>query len=359
MDDTKILIIDDEFAVRYLVERHLARHHFEVLLARDGASGLQMAKECIPDIILLDVNLPDTDGYTICEKLRQEPLLQKTPVVFLSSYGSPERKARAFDVGATDYIEKPFVPDEFLSRITAVLQEPQIEEPDMVENGRVSIFYGPKGGVGTTTLAVQFSEAIVIHSERPVMLIDMALPLGGIAPLLNLYTYNNIVGLLKKPPEEITIAHLKQFAQQQHNNLYVLPAPGKFLDNDLSTKPDALCHLLDVVTQAGFEVVIDTGSHLTPLTMGVLRRAETVFVITTGQPVANKMLNGFIESAEKLRLSVNRIMPIVNQIHGHNDRIELFRMPVAQIPRVNEKSRTRLWMQENGIRKMLAIAFPH
>ncbi|KAA3657259.1 MAG: hypothetical protein DWQ04_28565, partial [Chloroflexi bacterium] len=140
---------------------------------------------------------------------------------------------------------------------------------------------------------------------------------------------------------------------------YVLPAPGKFLDNDLSTKPDALCHLLDVVTQAGFEVVIDTGSHLTPLTMGVLRRAETVFVITTGQPVANKMLNGFIESAEKLRLSVNRIMPIVNQIHGHNDRIELFRMPVAQIPRVNEKSRTRLWMQENGIRKMLAIAFPH
>ena len=71
MDETKILIIDDEFAVRYLVERHLARHHFKVLLARDGASGLRMAFDHIPDIILLDVNLPDTDGYSVCEKLRQ------------------------------------------------------------------------------------------------------------------------------------------------------------------------------------------------------------------------------------------------------------------------------------------------
>ena len=96
MAETKILIVDDEFAVRYLVERHLAKHDFEVLLARDGNSGMVLAREHTPDIILLDVNLPDTDGYAVCEQLRLEPTLHQTPIVFLSSYGSPERKTARF-----------------------------------------------------------------------------------------------------------------------------------------------------------------------------------------------------------------------------------------------------------------------
>ena len=152
-----------------------------------------------------------------------------------------------------------------------------------MENGRITVFYGPKGGVGTTTLAVQFSEAIVIHAERPVMLIDLALPLGGIAPLLNLFTYNNIIGLLEKSSDQLTIQFLKEFAQQHHNNLFVLPAPGKFLDTSQAANSGNLCPTLEVMTQAGFEVVIDAGSHLSPLAMGVLRRAETIFAITTGQ----------------------------------------------------------------------------
>jgi DNA-binding response OmpR family regulator len=359
MADTKILIVDDEFAVRYLVERHLAKHDFDVLLARDGESGVQLARDHEPDAILLDVNLPDMDGYMVCEQLRMEPTLHQTPILFMSSYCTPERKQRAFDAGATDYIEKPFVPDEFMSRITAVIQESREAVLDLVENGRITVFYGPKGGVGTTTLAVQFSEATVIHAERPVMLIDLALPLGGIAPLLNLFTYNNIVGLLEKPIEQLTIPFLKEFAQQQHNNLYVLPAPGTFLDTRQAARSENLCPLLEILTQAGIEVIIDAGSHLTPLTMGVLRRAHTIFAITTGHPVANRMLNGFIDSAEQLRLSVNRIMPVINEINGHYDGVELTRMPVSIIPHTNERSRTRLWLQENGIRKMVSIAVPH
>ena len=356
MDETQILIIDDEFAVRYLVERHLVRHHFQVLLARDGASGLQLARENIPDIILLDVNLPDVDGYTICEQLRREPLLREIPIVFLSSYGSPERKQRAFDVGATDYIEKPFIPDEFLSRITAVMQKPNTDTLTIDRPGRITVFYGPKGGVGTTTLAVQFSETIVIHAERPVMLLDLALPLGGIAPLLNLYTQNHIVDLLKLSPEQLSIAKIKQFAQQHHNNLYVIPAPGQFLDSTYLPNPDRMCHILETLTQSGYEVVVDAGSRLTPLMVAVLRRADTIFSITSGQTVANKMLNSFIESVDHLRLSINRIMPVVNEINGHNGSIELCRIPVSHIPHLNERSRTRLWLQENGMRKMLAIA---
>lgn len=356
MDAKKILIIDDEFAVRYLVERHLARHHFEVFLARDGESGLKMARQCAPELIVLDINLPDVSGFCLYEQLQQDPMVGDVPIIFLTSMLSAEHKQRAFSLGANDYIEKPFMPDEFLSRITAVLSTSQQSTNTHIKQGHVTVFYGPKGGVGTTTLAVQFSETVVIHSEQPVILLDLAIPLGGIAPLLNLYTQHHILNLLAYPENQLSVSSVQKFAQQHHSNLYVVPAPGQFYDHGQQPDPTRLCALLNLITSAGFEVVIDLGSRLVPLTVAALRRADTIFTITSGQTVSNKMVNAFIKSADYLRLHPNRIMPVVNELHGYNDQIEIDRMPVAKVPHVQERSRTRLWLQENGLRKMLTIA---
>jgi DNA-binding response OmpR family regulator len=217
--------------MRYLVEHQLQRNGFEVILAKDGPGGLQAAQEHKPDLVVLDLMMPGMDGFEVCRKIRQDPLLARVPIIFLTSSVTKEDKLRAFELGADDYLTKPFHADEFLAHVTAVLRRTGDLSQDKKEelSGRIAALYSPKGGVGTTTLAVQLSETMVLHEGRPIVLIDLDLPLGGIAPMLSLYTDRNVVGLLKYPPEHFNLSFIQGFAQRHRSSLLVIPAPGEFI----------------------------------------------------------------------------------------------------------------------------------
>ena len=360
MDKKKILIIDDEFAIRYLIERHMSRHGFEMLMAPDGQTGLNMAHEQKPDLIVLDVQLPDLNGFDLCQIFQKEPELAKIPILVFTSRITSEDKYRAFTVGADDFISKPFLPDEFLAHVNAILKKSpktQMLSPNRAtKRGKLTALYGPKGGVGTTTLAVQLSEAISIHEEGKVALIDLALPLGGIAPMLSLYTQENIVRLLLHPAKRLDMLLVNQFAQQHRTNLIVMTAPGMFVNSHQTPEPDKLRHLYSLLIEDGYHVIVDIGSRMSPLALATLRKADTVFIISSGQSVANRMTNAFLDSAQTFRLQPSRLLPVLNEVHGDSSSVKLCRMPVAHIAHTSERSRTRLWLKENGVHKMMSIA---
>ncbi len=360
MDKKKILIIDDEFAIRYLIERHMSRHGFEMLMARDGQTGLKMAHEQMPDLIVLDVQLPDLNGFDLCQALQDEPELANIPVLIFTSRITSEDKYKAFTVGADGFISKPFLPDEFLAHVNAILQKSSktyTSYNESVQQGKLTAFYGPKGGVGTTTLAVQLSEAISIHEEEKVALIDLDLPLGGIAPLLSLYTQGNIVRLLMHPAKQLDMLLVNQFAQQHRTNLIVISAPGQFIiDSSQCPEPDKLCQLYSLLIENGYHIIVDAGSRLSSLALATLRKANTVFVVSSGQSVANRMTNAFLNSTQMFRLQPNRVLPVLNEVHGASSQVELCRLPAACIAHTSERSRTRLWLKENGVHKMMSIA---
>ena len=210
--------------------------------------------------------------------------------------------------------------------------------------------------MGTTTLAIQLSEAIIMHENKPVVLLDLDLPLGGVGPMLNLSAQRHILDLLKAPAEEITPAFIRQFAQRHRADLLVIPAPGTFV----GTGTRQIMHNVEVILgqlkAAGFQVVLDLGSHLNELTRTAMRQSEILFVVTSGQPVANKLCEAFMQDAAALGLEPRRLLPVVNETHGRIDNLTLTRLPVARIPHTSERSRTRLWLKEQGIRKLAAIA---
>jgi len=225
-----------------------------------------------------------------------------------------------------------------------------------VAQGKLTAFYGPKGGVGTTTLAVQLSEAIAIHEEEKVVLIDLALPLGGIAPLLSLYTHENIVRLLMKSKELLSMELVNEVAQRHRTNLIVITAPGLFVESGPCPEVSKLCQLFSLLLDEGYHIVVDVGSRLNALALATLRKANTVFTVSSGQPVSNRMANAFLESAQTFRLHPNRLLPVLNELHGASSHVALSRLPVAHIAHAGERSRTRLWLKENGIHKMMSIA---
>lgn len=117
-----ILVIDDERDLANLVRRALEKEGFDVILADDGASGLRIAREHRPNLVVLDLTMPGMDGLEVCRALRGDPRHAHLPIIVLSARASANDRVTGLEVGADDYLIKPFLPRELVARVNAVLR---------------------------------------------------------------------------------------------------------------------------------------------------------------------------------------------------------------------------------------------
>ena len=122
MPKQTILVIDDERDLADLVRRSLEAAGFDVILAPDGSSGLDIARSHRPDLIVLDLSMPGMDGLEVCQRLRREPRHAHLPIIVLSARASATDRVVGLELGADDYLIKPFLPRELVARVNAVLR---------------------------------------------------------------------------------------------------------------------------------------------------------------------------------------------------------------------------------------------
>jgi phosphate regulon transcriptional regulator PhoB len=118
----RVLIVEDEPDIRDLIVFHLEREGYQVVKARSGADALRQAQAAPPDLVLLDLMLPEMDGLEVCRRLRQNPATQAVPIVMLTARGDEVDRVLGLEMGADDYVVKPFSPRELVARIRAVLR---------------------------------------------------------------------------------------------------------------------------------------------------------------------------------------------------------------------------------------------
>ena len=119
----KILIADDESEVVDLVRMVLEMEGYEIVSAADGTQALATIKAHAPDLVLLDVRMPKMTGYEACAKLKKDPNTNDIPIVFLSAKGQDTEIKRGIELGAAEYILKPFAPDELFERVAGILKQ--------------------------------------------------------------------------------------------------------------------------------------------------------------------------------------------------------------------------------------------
>ncbi|MBL6618929.1 MAG: response regulator transcription factor [Flavobacteriales bacterium] len=122
MENQKILVVDDEPDILELVQYNLEKEGYYVYTANDGREALEIAEKVVPDLILLDVMMPEMDGMETCVQLRGNPKLDKCVVAFLTARGEDYSQIAGFEAGADDYITKPIKPRVLLSRMKALLR---------------------------------------------------------------------------------------------------------------------------------------------------------------------------------------------------------------------------------------------
>lgn len=128
MNKENVLVIDDSILICNIVEKKLSSENINVLKAYDGKTALDIINEIKPNLILLDLLLPDTDGYSICKKIKSTPSTSDIPIIFLTSQIDEESIVKAFNFGAIDYISKPFSAIELNVRVRAHLESKRIKD---------------------------------------------------------------------------------------------------------------------------------------------------------------------------------------------------------------------------------------
>ena len=116
-----VLLVDDEDQLRRVMKDLLERDGYDVFEAADGAEALQQVDKHMPDILVLDLNLPGLDGYGVITHLRSRPATEKIPIIVLTAKGDEDNEVRVFELGANDFLSKPFRARALSARIQAVL----------------------------------------------------------------------------------------------------------------------------------------------------------------------------------------------------------------------------------------------
>ena len=134
----KILLIEDDVGLAEFIQYQIRREGYQVLVAHRGEDGLRQAYRWLPDLIILDIMMPEMDGWTVCQRLRE---MSNVPIIFTTALGAERDVVRGLEMGADDYLVKPFGPKELMARIQALLRRHAQPRPEgrLYQNGRLTI----------------------------------------------------------------------------------------------------------------------------------------------------------------------------------------------------------------------------
>lgn len=219
----KILAIDDDPMNLRLVVATLGKESFEVYTASNGKEGYQKAEDLLPDLVILDVMMPELDGYQVCSLLRKNPKTANLPVMMLTSLSSVEQKIKGFDAGADDYLAKPFSPDELIAHVRALMRR-KISEADVkVEaNGKILAVFSLRGGVGVSTLACNLACGLALLWNEPTALVDLVLTAGQAALMFNLPYRRSWGNLARLTVDEIEPLVVNEVLLQHRSGIRIL-----------------------------------------------------------------------------------------------------------------------------------------
>ncbi len=328
-DKIRVLVVDDIAETRDIIRRQLQFDQLiEVVgLAGSGREAIELSQESKPDVILMDINMPDMDGISATEAIRKKiPYIQ---VVILSVQNDSSYMRRAMLAGARDFLAKPPSTDELTKAIRQagmVAKEEQAKSPAYpgvpgngrlninpasVTRGKVIVVYSPKGGTGCTTVATNLSIALQ-SSETKTVLIDASLQFGDVAVFLNQQVKNDLLDLTshadeleRELVEDVVITH-------GASGLHILAAP---LQPENANKVSAaeFTKLLQFLTQIYTFIVVDTSSYLNEVVLSSLEKADLIVLVTTQDLPSIKSANSFLNLADASEIRRDQILFVMNR----------------------------------------------
>jgi len=315
MSEKKILLVDADVASCNFIARNLREQKYEVIQAGSGREGLIYSWRDHPDVVVIDPTITDISGEDMARKLRHDVRTAQVPLIALSSDSSVVRIKACLDAGFNEYITKTgqAVPilNETINRLLG------ISNAAVKVGGLLMVILSAKGGVGTSSLCANIAMNIAQNQpEARVVVVDMVLPIGSIAPIVGYAGTKNIVTVTDMPPGETTPEFFRQSLPEINFWRFHLLAG--------SPDPESSNHLkagriMDIVAglKASYDyILVDIGKSLSKITLPLIQYADLVTLVVSTDLSAVSLTKTLWDYLKNKGVHVASIYTILNRAVG-------------------------------------------
>jgi CheY-like chemotaxis protein len=281
----KILLVDDEPDLLRMVGYSLHREGYTVIVAKNGAEAIAKVSGEIPDLIILDVMMPDTDGYEVCRQIRAMPGTEKTLIVMLSALGQITDKVAGLEAGADDYLTKPIELPELNARVKAMLSRvKRLQGPKEAEPGKVLGLIGAKGGMGTTTVTLSLAAGLA-KAGMSTVAAELRGYYGSFASQLLLQSTHTIAPLLELRPENVTRKDVTSSLVELPFGPQVLLSPSPN-GQVFPFSPEHVDAILSILPSLAQYVLLDLPPCPSPSTEAAVRHCSYILMVVEAESTA-------------------------------------------------------------------------
>lgn len=297
----KILVVDDDIDSLKLIGLMLQRSGYEVSVASSGAQALSKASSERPDLIILDIMMPDMSGLEVCRRLRQAPETKQIPIIMFTAKTLIDDKVAGFEAGADDYLTKPTHPAELASRVKTMLARGATQKTSAGQGKGMTIgVVGAKGGVGTTTVAVNLAAARLVAGESPII-VDYRMGFGSLGLSLGLGKSQGLASVLTRPPQEIQPRIIENAIVTHTSGLRALLSSARPDEALIQYSLDNEQAALRTLRSMSRLVVADLGSGMSPGLMRLQREIDHLVVVVDPVPVTLHMARELLHELQPSR----------------------------------------------------------
>ncbi|PJF43853.1 MAG: hypothetical protein CUN55_06935 [Phototrophicales bacterium] len=295
---TKILVVDDDVDSLKLIGLMLQRQGYEVEGANSGGQAIEKAIATPPDLIILDVMMPDMDGYTVCKELRGNPRTKEIPIIMFTAKTLIDDKVAGFEAGADDYLTKPTHPAELASRVKAILARSAAAKRGGGSEGHSYAFIGAKGGVGTTTLVANVGALLAARGTTA--LVDFRLGQGTLGLSLGAGRSTGLANVVSRNPTEITASAVDSELVTHNTGLKLLLSSPRPRETQLNISLDAALATIKSLEELAQNVLIDLGPGLNRLSARIIREVNMTVLVVEPTRIAMAMARNILDEIRQL-----------------------------------------------------------
>jgi pilus assembly protein CpaE len=314
----KILIVDDDLDTLRLVGLMLQRQGYQISAATNGQQGLDKAFEEDPDLILLDVMMPDMDGYEVTRRLRQNPSTSSTPILMFTAKTQLDDKVVGFEVGANDYLTKPTHPSELQARVKTLLarvskkKDSDSDGKDQNRGYMIGVL-APRGGLGATTLAVNLAAGLLQQTKSEVIVAEMLPGQGALALDMGLTATKGLVDLLSLSKiTELTHDKTREALTHHGSGLKFLLSSDRPRDMQLINQIANYEATLALLASLARFVVLDLGVGIQPFAQKVLPQCNEILIVLEGTPNTIIHTKALIDDIVSMNANRKNIAVVLN-----------------------------------------------
>jgi CheY-like chemotaxis protein/MinD-like ATPase involved in chromosome partitioning or flagellar assembly len=313
----KILIIDDDLDTLRLVGLMLQRQGYQITTATNGQQGLDMVLQEKPKLILLDIMMPDMDGYEVARRLRANPKTATIPILMFTAKTQLDDKVTGFEVGADDYLTKPTHPSELQSHVKALLARSgktsgAASTAQFEQHGYVIGLISARGGMGVSSLATNLAASLFHSSQSGVVLAELTPGQGSLSLDLGIENTTGLADLLAKAPAEITRDSVAEHLVLHDSGFRVLTASSHPRDFQLINQVSQYGSLIARMASLGRFIVLDLGMGLPPFVQRLLPMINELIIVVEGNPKTISHTRALIDDLIEFGADKDHIAAVLN-----------------------------------------------